>query len=133
VPLEASHYSVGAGAEWLATGYSGSLRIERESQNVSRFTVETDELPRQTSLCEISSTLEFGAATAGLTPGKSTTHDVLRDTSETDSVTTISDCREMPAPLPPPKLQAGGPLQPGIVLSWSSTPPSTRTLPPRAM
>jgi hypothetical protein len=117
VPVEASHYSVGAGAEWLATGYSGSFRIERETQTIGRFTVETDELPRQTSLCEISSTLEFGAATGGLTPGKSTTHDVLRDTSETDSVTTISDCREMPATSPPPKLRADAPLQPGIVLS----------------
>src|SRR5580658_7132717 len=53
VPVEASHYVVGAGAEWLATGYSGSVQIVPDSDSIGRFTMETNELPPPTSGCEI--------------------------------------------------------------------------------
>jgi hypothetical protein len=116
VPIEGSHYSVGAGGEWVATGYGGSFRIERESQNISRFTVQTNELPPETSMCETSSVLEFGDGAGRFVPTTSTAHDVMRDASETDSVTTISDCGEATA-TPPRRPSAGPPLAAGILLS----------------
>ena len=45
VPVEASHVVMGAGGEWLPTGYSGSLWIGRDSLDVRRLTVDTEELP----------------------------------------------------------------------------------------
>jgi hypothetical protein len=68
VPVEASHYVVGAGAEWLATGYSGSVQIVRDSDSIGRFTMETNELPPPTSGCEISSVLELQSRQAAPTP-----------------------------------------------------------------
>jgi len=117
VPIEASHFSVGAGGEWVATGYSGSFQIQREPPKIGRFTVQTSELPPETSACETTSVLEFGDGAGWLAPGKSTTHDVMRDASETDSVTTISDCREAPPTSPPREPTAGASLRAGIALS----------------
>ncbi len=127
VPVEASHYFVGARGEWLAAGYSGSFQVDRKSLDIKRYAVESDELPPRTSGCEISSVLEFGspqAAGAGwFVPAKSTAHDVLRDTTETDSVTAISDClAPSPAPAAHPSSQ-GAPLRPGIALTLALNAP----------
>ena len=123
VPIEGSRYSVRAGGEWVTTGYSGSFRIERGSQNIDRFTVQTNELPPETSLCETASILEFSAGTDWLVPKTGTTHDVMRDASETDSTTTIADCREATAPMPERQPTAGPALPPNILLSLAFNTP----------
>jgi hypothetical protein len=117
VPVEASHYLVGAGGGWVETGYSGSLRIQRASQSISRFTMLTNELPPETSMCETSTVLEFADRPGWLMPATSTAHDVMRDASEADSVTTISDCREATALAPARAQGAGQALAAGIELT----------------
>jgi hypothetical protein len=120
VPVDSSHYSVGAGRGWVATGYSGEFYLSPESQEIKRFTLESDELPRETSMCQTSSKLEFGNGEAGadwLTPVRSTLRDVMQDASETEAVTTISDCRHDASKPAAPSAPKGAPLRPGIVVT----------------
>jgi hypothetical protein len=118
VPVEASHVVMGAGREWLPTGYNGSLWIGRDSLDVRRLTVDTEELPPQTLMCKSNMVLEFPSRqTAGplwFVPTQTRTHDILRDATEIDSVSTISGCREVPpAPASRP-LRQGAPLPGGL-------------------
>ena len=101
VPIEASRLLIKAGAQWRPSGYSGSLTIDSRSLEMRRFTIHSDELPPETSLCEVSTTNEYqDEKTLGLLlPSVSRSHDILRDATETELVTTYSDCREAP-PLP---------------------------------
>ena len=59
VPVEASRFVVGASTEWLATGYSGCIHLDRDSVAVRRFTFETEELPPETQMCQESTVVEF--------------------------------------------------------------------------
>jgi hypothetical protein len=106
VPVEASRFVVGAPNEWLPTGYSGSINLDRDSLAVRRFTFESDELPPATSMCESTTVLEFpsrqAAGASWFVPSQSRTREVMRDATETDSVATLSDCREHSAAPPPP-------------------------------
>jgi hypothetical protein len=99
VPIEASRLFVRAGGEWRPTGYSGSFTIDPNSLEVRRFKMESNELPSDTSLCEVSTENEYqGEKTLGLLlPSVSRSHDILRDSSETEEVTTFSDCHEATA------------------------------------
>ena len=117
VPIEASHYLVRAGDNWNPTGYSGSFRIRRASQCIDQFALETNELPRETSLCETTSVLEYGEDTRWFLPQAATIHDVMRDASETDSAITLSDCWESAAVAPQPLPAPGAPIPAGVLLS----------------
>jgi len=117
VPVEASRFVVGARTEWLPTGYGGSIHIDKESLDVRRFAFETDELPPETSMCEESTTLEFPSQQAGsswFVPGKSRARDVMRDTTETERVATLSDCHEASGAPAPPPARTGAPLPPDL-------------------
>jgi hypothetical protein len=108
VPIEASQYVVLAGKEWHSTGYSGSFDIDSASLALRRFTIATDELPPETSMCEVSTTADYqGTNALGLlVPRVSRTVEVKRDTAETERVTTFSDCHDSaasPAPIRPPE------------------------------
>jgi len=59
VPIEASHLLIKAGAQWRPSGYSGSFTIDPRSLEMRRFTMQSDELPPETSLCEVSTTNEY--------------------------------------------------------------------------
>ncbi len=100
VPIEASRLIIKAGTQWRPAGYSGSFAIDRSSLEMRRFTMESDELPPDTSLCEISTTNEYREEnTLGLLlPSVTRSHDILRDATETEQVTTFSDCSESARP-----------------------------------
>jgi hypothetical protein len=100
VPIEASYLIIKAGTQWRPSGYSGSFTIDPRSLEMRRFTMESDELPPETSLCEVSTTNEYlDEKTLGLLlPSVSHSHDILRDATETELVTTFSDCHESPPP-----------------------------------
>jgi hypothetical protein len=120
VPVESSHYSIAAGREWVATGYSGSFYISPESQQIKRFTLESDELPRETSMCQTSSALEYSDTVADwLTPVKTTVRTTLQDAGETEAVTTISGCQQEVAKPAVPPAAKGAPLRPGIVVTMA--------------
>ncbi len=102
VPIEASRLLIKAPTQWRAAGYSGSFAIDPNSLQVRRFSMESDELPPETSLCEVSTTNEYqGENTLGLLlPSVSRSHDILRDATETGQLTTFSNCSESAAPPP---------------------------------
>ncbi len=116
VPVEPSRFLARAGNEWLKTSYTGSFTLDRRSLEVSRFVVETSELPEQTSMCETATTLDFKRhSTDWFVPSQVHSHEMLRDATESDRVIEFSDCREAtpvsrqiasdskttPMPLPP--------------------------------
>jgi hypothetical protein len=121
VPVEASHSLVGSFKGWLAAGYVGSVHIDKDSLDVRRLNFETDELPPETLMCQESTTLEFPSRqTAGsswLAPSQSRTHDVMRDTTETDRVAALSDCHQSSAVPVPPPAREGAPLPAGLSVS----------------
>jgi hypothetical protein len=100
VPVEASRYVVMGGGKWQATGYSGSMRVDRSSMAVQRLEVNTNELPPDTDICEADSVLEFHDP-GRYVPTISRVHAMMRDTTETERAITISDCREAAAASPP--------------------------------
>ena len=112
VPLDASHYVVYGGGKWLPTGYGGSLRIGGDSLDILRLELETDALPPETGICEERTVLEFLEAN-GL-PSESRAHLIMRDGTETDRVTTISDCREASTLPPPTSVPQGEPVPKGL-------------------
>jgi hypothetical protein len=124
VPVDASHFQVAAGAEWVRAGYTGSFDIDPVSLAVRRFMIETGELPPETSLCEASATHQYEnreAADAWRLPSESRSRQILRDATETDSAIKFSDGRE-PAAAPQPAIQ-GDPLPPGLAVSLAFTVP----------
>ena len=61
--------------------------------------MESEELPRETSMCEMSTTNEYqGEKTVGLLlPHVSRSHNIMRDGTESEWVTTFSNCHESTA------------------------------------
>ncbi len=126
VAIDASRFLVAAGSEWVPAGYDGSFDIDRTSFDVWRFTIETGELPPQTSLCEASATHEFPNRqpddSVWFVPSVSRSREILRDAAETDRVVRFSDCHESTANLTPRSLE-GDPLPPGLPVSLVFTAP----------
>jgi hypothetical protein len=97
VPVEASRYLVKAGNQWRETGYDGSLAIDPVSLELRRLTIQSEELPGDTSLCESTTTMEYPPGAEGLLlPSTARTHDVNHDTTETEWLTTFTDCHLAP-------------------------------------
>ncbi len=113
VPVEASPFVVGAGKQWLPTGYIGSVIVDRSSAEIGRLTLETGELPPETSMCEATTTVEYKNSQ----PLQNRSHDVMRDASETDRVTAISDCGEASSTPLAPRPAFGEPLPAGLDMS----------------
>jgi hypothetical protein len=80
-PVEANPYFVAGGKEWLPTGYSGSLLIDPASLELKQLRVTTSELPRETSLCEVTTVSEYaGTNSLGLLlPRVSRTIEITRN------------------------------------------------------
>jgi hypothetical protein len=111
VPVEASNYMIRVGTQWHEMGYDGSLTIDPASLKVNRLKIETDELQKETSICESSTTLEYPTGGEGvLLPSTARTRDLDRDTGETEWVTRLSGCHEasegVPEPIPERPLPA---------------------------
>jgi hypothetical protein len=124
VPIEESRLIVRAPVGWRTAGYDGSITIDRSSLEMSRLTMESEELPPETSMCELSATAEYqGEQFPGLLlPSVSRSHNILRDTTETESVTKFSNCHQSAGPsserepaaapvLPAPVLPEGVPFE----------------------
>jgi len=101
VPVEASTYIIKADSQWGATGYDGSLAIDAGSLELKRMTIQSEELPSETSMCESSTTIDYAPrAEAVLVPSIARTHDVNRDSTEAEWITTFSDCGKPPDQAP---------------------------------
>jgi hypothetical protein len=118
VPVEPSRFLARAANEWLKTSYTGSFTLDRRSLEMSRFVVETGELPEQTSMCDTATTLDFKSHSMDwFVPSKVHSHDMLRDATETDRIIAFSDCREatpVPRQIGSNSKTAHTPLPPGL-------------------
>ncbi len=101
VPMEASSYLVKAGAQWRETGYFGSLTIDPVALELKRVTVETEQLPAETSLCESSTVMEYPTSGEGmLLPDTIRSRHLYPSGAETEWFTRFSDCRDAPEKIP---------------------------------
>ena len=93
-----SRYKVKTGDSWINSGYSGSVQVDPETNEVVRLTVETDELPPGAGTCRISSDMEFHMVRIGESAfplpkqGRQRFVDINGD--EVDNITTFGSCRE---------------------------------------
>ena len=101
VSEEQSHYRVKAGAEWIVTGYTGTLLVDPRAAELVRFTVRTEELPAKTNLCEVDTAMDYGKVMLGgidfLLPAATRQRHIDRDGSEWENDIGFSSCREFQA------------------------------------
>jgi hypothetical protein len=99
VPQEASHYFTRRiDKHWLTTAFSGSLWMNPATDELERLTVLTSELPMETGACTADTRVDYQSVQLGtggfLLPLESELHFLLRDGTESNSVSTYSKCRE---------------------------------------
>jgi hypothetical protein len=99
---------VKAGSNWVSIAHAGAFIIDSRSLDPERLTVETSALPRETSMCESTSTIDYHQVQIGsenvLLPRHAESRDVMANTQETKSVITYSSCTaELPRLDPPVK------------------------------
>jgi len=99
VPLEASHYYTRkTDRNWLTTAFSGSLWVNPATEELERLTVLTSELPPETGACTADTRVDYQSVRLGtggfLLPLENELHFLLRDGTESNSISTYSKCRE---------------------------------------
>ena len=126
VPEEASHYYTRrTDKKWSTTAFSGSLWVNPETDELERLTVLTSELPPETGACTAETRVDYQTVRLGtggfLLALESELHFLLRDGTESTSISTYEGCREYAAES---SLSVGEPpiaAQPRIVAT--SSPP----------
>jgi hypothetical protein len=110
VPQEESHYRIKALNEWVTIGYTGTLLVDPRTAELVRIDVRTAELPQESSLCEVDTTMEYGmvALRGGgyLLPKTTRQRFIGRDGGEAENNITFASCREFKSES---KLAFGGP------------------------
>lgn len=93
-----SHYKVRVGDSWVFTGYSGTLQVDPETDDLVGISVETAELPRASGECFSLTRLEFGIVRIGdapfLLPKLAHQRFVSPTGGEVENTTEFSNCRE---------------------------------------
>jgi hypothetical protein len=98
VPQEESNSRVKAGPAWVTTGYTGQLLVDPATAELLRLTMRTEELPRETNICEVDSTQEYGVVRLDgveyLLPSMTRERFINQNGSEAENTVTFSACRE---------------------------------------
>jgi hypothetical protein len=98
VASEHSSYIVKVPGSWVKSGYSGTVLVDPETDDLVRLTVNTTGLPASTSACEISTNLDLNLVKIGdsefLLPAQARQRYVITTGKETESTTIFSECRE---------------------------------------
>jgi hypothetical protein len=98
VPLASSHYLIKAGDGWVPTAFSGSLWVDPESLELRRLTAGSSELPPETRACVADMDVMYERERIGarefLLPRRSELHFIMRDATETHSLSTYANCHE---------------------------------------
>jgi len=98
VPKSDSHYQVDVNGAWSTTSYMGSLLVDPVTEDVAQVRIVTDALPEAGHLCQVASTLDFGAGPSAaapiLLPKRSQQQFVYPNLEETDNTTEFADCHE---------------------------------------
>ncbi|HEX3743322.1 MAG TPA: hypothetical protein VHW09_05320 [Bryobacteraceae bacterium] len=110
VPLGGELNVVWGGGRWLPSGFSGSLVLDTHSLGVRRLTVDTDDLPVESGICQETAELDFRES---YLPVESRARLYMRDGEVSQRVTTISDCHDAPAAAPAPA-PTGAPVPKGM-------------------
>ena len=99
VLLAASHYfTLKTDRQWLTTAFRGSMWVNPANDELERLTVLTSELPPETGACTADTRVDYQSVHLGnggfLLPLENELHFLLRDGTESTSVSTYSKCRE---------------------------------------
>ena len=98
VPREESQYRVKSGAEWLPTGYVGTLWVDVKTAELARLAVRTDELEPASGSCETHTTLDYGTVQLGqfeyFLPKSTRQRFIGRDGGEAENRVEFASCRE---------------------------------------
>ena len=101
VGLQASHFQVKVGSNWLAVAYQGEFRIDPESLQLEQLTVHASDLPATAPFCAATTTLEYQRVHIGdsdlLLPRQSQLDITLRSGRQTRNSIIFSGCREYQA------------------------------------
>jgi len=98
VSLEASHYLVHAGKEWIYAAYDGEIWVDPATFDLRRLMVRTAALPAETNICESTTTIDYARTRIGtgdfLLPQHSNLHFLMLDTTEDDVGINYSSCHQ---------------------------------------
>jgi hypothetical protein len=114
VPVSHSHYFFSGGRTRVATGYSGTIRVDPKSAELVELVVQTDGLPPETGACESRTSLNYTRIRLNdsdfLLPRRVQLRILNSDGIELDNTTVYSNCHEF---LGESKLQFDDPMEPG--------------------
>ena len=95
---EESRYQVLTRKSWIHAAYHGTVQIDPVTDEVVRLFLETEELPRETSLCRTSTAMDLGPVKIGdgifLLPQQGKQAFVELNGDEEENTTTFAACRE---------------------------------------
>jgi len=98
VTQEESHYRIKAQSEWVTIGYTGTLLVDPRTAELVQMDVRTAELPPESNLCEVDTTMEYGMVALGgggyLLPKTTRQRFIGRDGGEAENTITFASCRE---------------------------------------
>ena len=97
VSRELSHYTMRGGSHLATMAYAGTFWIDTGSSDLIRLTVQVDEPPPESGICQVNSTMEYQRMPIGserfLLPRKSTLSMVDRGGDESLNTIEYSSCR----------------------------------------
>ena len=98
VPMEASHYRIRTNSAWVTAAYGGEIWIDPEMFELRRLTAKSSELPPETTACVADMDVLYAPTKIDtrdfLFPGTSEMHFIMRDGTESHSLTRYAGCRE---------------------------------------
>jgi hypothetical protein len=98
MPIGKSSYNVKLPDGWAVTGYSGTLLLDPEANDLVRLVVRTDELPPASSACQATSEVTYKRTPIHqrlvLVPYETRLYTITATGNESMSDTTYANCRE---------------------------------------
>lgn len=98
MPIGKSSYRVKVPDGWTVTGYSGTLLLDPEANDLVQLVVRTDELPSTSSACQATSEVNYRRTPIHqrmvLVPRETRLYTITTTGSESISQTSYANCRE---------------------------------------
>ena len=98
MPIGKSSYRVKVPDGWTVTGYSGTLLLDPEADDLVQLVVRTDELPSASSACQATSEVTYKRTPIHqrmvLVPHETRLYTITATGNESMSQTTYANCRE---------------------------------------
>jgi hypothetical protein len=98
MPIGKSSYKVKVPEGWTVTGYSGTLLLDPEADDLVQLVVRTDELPSASSACQATSEVNYRRTPIHqrmvLVPHETRLYTITTTGSESISQTSYANCRE---------------------------------------